>query len=517
MTIHDLDVKRTGITLSLQHMDLLDIVSAKDINELKQRTYAMTNFTIDTLNNIFLSQKPLQSLKNDCFFAYKNTLISYSHYYYDNYGYMINNFKLIEYIKTTIDLTDDEYQKIDELKYIKNKKKIISFINHNFSKHVSQYIFDVQLMYMTIEKDGIKITSYESFEKLYEEFKKYHIINCDEITSYRSAMTLDGRYRPYRLQRAMDFAKRHGKTLRLDALIFYMDTPNWIYSLRNNQKNHEYVYKHILAYTDNVVATIKEFNTKNNTNIAETITLLNEPLNRFPGQFEARYSLRNDVGKHLPTFIKTWLKNDNYAPGWLLFLNIEDIYNIGKHIKEQLNINLMLNECYLESKLKLKTFINEVIKPIKKLEDQNDRKIIDLIGTQLHTDVDVPTCSIEESFEMLSEQKIPFEITEFDVFVSPDKIQASSTTDINLYKSWYVHDVYKLVNKYATNINVITIWSINDDMNFMINIMNNSIYKTNLYREKHNIKTLPYLTNILGGYYDTHMNERIYLSEMDNE
>ena len=517
MTIHDLDVKRTGITLSLQHMDLLDIVSAKNTNELKQRTYAMKNFTIDTLNNIFISPKSLQSLKNDCFFAYKNTLISYSYYHYDNYGYLFNNLKLIEYIKETIDLTDDEYQKIDELKYIKNKKKIISFIKHNFSKHISQYIFDVQLMYMTIEKDGIKITSYESFEKLYEEFKKYNVINCDEITSYRSAMTLDGRYRPYRLQRAMDFAKRHGKTLRLDALIFYMDTPNWIYSLRKNQKNHDYVYEHILEYTDNVVATIKEFNTKNNTNIAETITLLNEPLNRFPGPFEARYSLRGNISKHFPMVIKTWLKNDNYAPGWLLFLNIEDIYNIGKHIKEQLNIKLMFNECYLESQHKLKIFINEVIKPIRDLEDQNNEKIIDLIGTQLHTDVDVPIYSIEESFEMLSEQNIPFEITELDIFVSPDKIRVSSIIDINLYKSWYVHDVYKLINKYSTNINVVTIWSINDDMNFMINIMNNSIYKTNLYRNKHNLKELPYLTNILGGYYNTHMNERIYLPEMDNE
>ena len=104
-------------------MDLLDIVSAKDINELKQRTYAMKNFTIDTLNNIFLASKSLQSLKNDCFFAYKNTLISYSHYHYDSYGYLINNLKLIEYVKTTIDLTDDEYQKIDELQYIKNKKR----------------------------------------------------------------------------------------------------------------------------------------------------------------------------------------------------------------------------------------------------------------------------------------------------------------------------------------------------------------------------------------------------------
>ena len=376
MTIHDLDVKRTGITLSLQHMDLLDIVSAKDINELKQRTYAMKNFTIDTLNNIFISSKSLQSLKNDCFFAYKNTLISYSHYHYhyDNYGYLINNFKLIEYIEKTIDLTDDEYQKIDELKYIKNKKKIISFINHNFSKHVQQHVFDVQLMYMTIEKDGIKITSYENFEKLYKELQKYDVINCDEISSYHAMVTLDGRYNTYRLQRAMDFAKRHGKTLRLDALIFYMDTPNWVYTLKRNQKNHDYVYNHLIEYTDNVVATIKEFNTKNNTNIVETITLLNEPLNRFPGQFEARYSLRSNISKHLPTLIKTWLKNDNYDPGWLLFLNIEDIYNIGKHIKEQLNINLMFNECYLESQHKLKIFINEVIKPIREIEIHTQQK-----------------------------------------------------------------------------------------------------------------------------------------------
>lgn len=126
-------------------------------------------------------------------------------------------------------------------------------------------------------------------------------------------ITLDGKYNTYRLQQEMDFAKRHDKTLRLDALIFYVDTPNWVYILKYNQKNHDYIYKYILTYTYNVVTTVKAFNTHNNINITEIITLLNEPINLFLGPFEACYNLRSNVHQHLPILIKTWLKDDNDA------------------------------------------------------------------------------------------------------------------------------------------------------------------------------------------------------------
>jgi hypothetical protein len=51
-------------------------------------------------------------------------------------------------------------------------------------------------------------------------------------------------------------------------------------------------------------------------------------------------------------------------------------------------------------------------------------------------------------------------------------------------------------------------------MNFVVNKMNDSIYQDNIKREKQGLKPKPYLTNILGGYYDSHMNERLYLPEI---
>lgn len=498
-------------------MDLLDIVSAKTIEELKSITYTIKNLFQTELDHIFAYNKNLEALKKDCFNAYKRNIISRNRYYYNEYGFLENNLKYIEYIKQTSVLTNEEIYKLEEMKYIKDRKKLIRFITKNFHPNIIRDIFNAQVEYMTIEKEGIKITEYDYFVKLAKEVEKYDIINCDEITSYHSFVTYDGRYSTYRLKRALDFAHRRNKQLRLDAVIFYMDTPEWVYQLRKNIKNSEYIFNHILGYVSEIINTVNEFNMNHNTNIVETITLLNEPINRFPGPFEARYSPRNEVGLHLYCQHSKWLKDDNLRPGWLRLLTIEQICKLGTYIKTNSNIKIMINECYLECYKKMETFLNKVIYPIQEYEKKYNVKIIDVIGTQIHTDVDTPICDIEQSFETLFSLKLPLEVTELDVFVSPGKIKVASHYDITLYKSWYMHDLYKIFNNYASLLQCITIWSISDSMNFMLSIINDKIYKENIYREKHNIKTKQYEVNVLGGYYDSHMNERLYIPEIGYE
>ena len=514
LTIHDLNISKKGITLSLQHMDLIDIILTNSVDELKQLAYSLKNLLPHDLEQIFAYDKPLETLKQDCFHAYRSNLMHYSRYYHHEFGYLDNNIKYIEYIKAHYDLLDDEIDKLEELQFIKTRKKIIRFITKNFRPEIVRNIFDAQIEYMTIEKDGLKLTSYEHFEKLAREIKKYDIINCDEIASYRSVVTYDGRYNTYRLNRALQFAYKHNKKLRLDAVIFYLDTPTWVETLKNNSKNQEYIFNHLLGYIDKLITTVNEFNKNYNTDIVETITLLNEPLNRFPGPFEADYSPRKDVRSHFCLPHKKLLKSDNLRPGWLRLLSIEHICKLGVYIKTNSSINIMINECYLEKYRKMDVFINSIIRPIQNYEEQNNIKIIDIIGTQMHIDVDVPSCDVERSLDALSKLKIPYEVTEFDVFVAPDKIEVASHHDITLYKSFYVHDLYKIFENHSPLLQCVTIWSINDYMNFVVNKMNDSIYQDNIKREKQGLKPKPYLTNILGGYYDSHMNERLYLPEI---
>ena len=77
-----------------------------------------------------------------------------------------------------------------------------------------------------------------------------------------------------------------------------------------------------------------------------------------------------------------------------------------------------------------------------------------------------------------------------------------------------MHDLYKIFNKYSPMLQCITIGSINDYMNFMVSVLNDKVYKENLYNQKHNLKLKPYYANVLGGYYDSQMNERFYLPEI---
>ena len=495
-------------------MDLIDIVSANTIEELKQLVYSLKNLNHETLKQIFRCHKDLNVLKEECFHSYKSSLMSRERYYYNEFGFLDNNIRLSEYIKSTQELTGKEYEKIEEWKYIKKKEKSMRFIIKNFRPDISRAMFDAQLNYMTVEKDGVKLTSFESFIKLANEVNKYDIINCDDISSYSSFITYDGRYNTYKLERALSFAFKRNKKLRLDAIISPENAPSWIYLLKNNTKNQQYVFDHMLVYIDKLLSTIKEFNENNNVDIVDTIPLLNEPLNRHSGPFEAHYSLRKDVGLHLCFANKKWLKDENLRPGWMRILDIEHVCKLGTYIKSNSNAKLMINESYLEVYRKMQVFIEQVIVPIQKYEIENNVKIIDTIGTHLHVDVDVPVCDIDQSLETLLLLNIPIEVTSFDAYVAPDKISVASHQDITLYKSWYMHDLYKVFNKYSSILKCITIGSINDYMNFMVSVLNDKVYKENLYNQKHNLKLKPYYANVLGGYYDSQMNERFYLPEI---
>ena len=77
-----------------------------------------------------------------------------------------------------------------------------------------------------------------------------------------------------------------------------------------------------------------------------------------------------------------------------------------------------------------------------------------------------------------------------------------------------MHDLYKVFNAYNELLNCVTIWSINDYMNFMIDVLNKQIYKENQYNWKHKLPEKQYVGNVLGGYYDSQMNERYYLPEI---
>ena len=152
----------------------------------------------------------------------------------------------------------------------------------------------------------------------------------------------------------------------------------------------------LFNYIQDVSAVIKEYHTLNKIIIVDTIEVLNEPLVKFQSQYNSEYSLRSDAIKNKICPKSIWHYDENFAPGWLQFVNINDICQIYKFLKSELpEVKLMISECNLEDADKLNYFMDNVIDYMIEFEEDNRTIIFDSIGTQMHLQIDSFNASID--------------------------------------------------------------------------------------------------------------------------
>jgi GH35 family endo-1,4-beta-xylanase len=510
MQLRNLSVPKKGITLNLQHMDIIDIVSSKSIQELTLRIQRIKQLPNAIMNDIINKNKDdLEKAKIELVSTYKAELLSdiinqNSLLVKERIVKHLSEIVLKGYDKNLYPMYIDKINKLVEMERIEQTTK---FINKNFPENIANQIYQVISDFMPVEKDGIRMTSYDSFVKLSNELKNYNLFNLDDIIKYKSYVNLNGTFNRNKFRRALDFARERNATVRLNALIFYMDTPEEVNSLKLNQKNKKYVFSLLMKYIDDIIDVIKNYQEENDTVIVDTIEVLNEPLIRFQNGYDGFYCPRSYVHRYRLATKRKWLTSDNLAPGWLRFLDMEDICKIYEHIKNELpEVNLMVNECFLERRKKHQAFMHYVVDYMIEYEQKHNTCIFDSIGTQMHLHAEEPICEIEDSLErfIFTDKKI--EITELDVYVDIQTIRVTTKKDLNDYKVYYMDSLFELFEKYKQLISGITIWSISDYMNFMIKKVNESLMND----DRHEREKRPYVSNIYGGYYDEYMNERNY-------
>ena len=510
--ITDLSVDTKGITLNMQQIDLLSIVTADETN-LNQVLANIQNITDEQRQSILSSNKSLAEIKKDLFKMYQDSLTSYVDTNFSLDGKQKELSKRIDFILNNCGLSQEQQRQLVDIVMNNQLYNIPKLISETYDEEVCDRIFKTLIRYMPTEKEGIKSASYESFERLAEHLSDYQVINLDDIAKYGHYVRQDGGFNSDDLIKAFDFARSRGMQTRLNTLLFYMDTPQILESISYEQGKVE--AKSLLErYVENITSVIAKYNNsciqRGEQPTVRTVEIFNELLNRFAMDGNVPYEYRGhiDIDEHRVS--KDNSNYDNLRGGWLRFFEVEELCSIMEIARKNLpNVNLMINECNLEDPRKIEPFKKLVLDKIKAYEQQQGIKLIDSIGTQMHIDSSVSKDDIKTMFDNLSQFGLPIEVTEFDMAIDQNFINSHSQEEIVAFKRQKINDFCDVVAEMQERGNIVgvTIWSVSDTQNFVVYLTNQKIYQKNLEREKQGLKPIPYVRTLYGGYYDSNMQD----------
>ncbi len=510
--IADLSVESKGITLNMQQIDLLSIVTANETN-LNQTLTNIQNVTEEQKHSIMSSNKSLDEVKRDLFKMYQDSLTSYVDSNFSLDGKEKELIKRIEFVLNNCGLSQEQQRQFVDIVRNNQLYDIPKLITETYNKDVSDRIFKTLIRYMPTEKEGIKTTSYESFERLSKHLSNYQIINLDDIAKYGHYVRQDGGFNSDDLIKALDFARSHNMQTRLNTLLFYMDTPPLLESMPLEQGKAE-AQRLLERYVEDITSVIAKYNEdciqKGKQPTVKTVEIFNELLNRFAMDGNVPYEYRGHIDTDKHRITKDNPNYDNLSGGWLRFFEVEELCSIMEIARKNLpNVNLMINECNLEDPRKIEPFKSLVLDKIKTYEQQHGIKLIDSIGTQMHIDSSVSKDQIRAMFENLSTFGLPIEVTEFDMAIDQDFINSHSQEEIEEFKKQKINDFCDVVTEMQEKGNIVgvTIWSVSDTQNFVVSITNQEIYQKNLEREKQGLQPIPYVKNLYGGYYNSDMQD----------
>lgn len=467
--LQDLSVMYRGITLNNQDIDLMMIAGANSPQELQDVLKKITNIKLE-LNTFEMSDSQFLALRELVFSRYLDSLTSREDYLKNR---SVELAKKIEYLRTFGQLTEEEMAKLNNI-LVSSKgdaRAVVKGLNENFTEAQVHEMFKTIRDYTPIEKQGIKEgSSVEISRRLLEEIKnKYNSITIDEEAKYGKIVLADGSFDFEHLSKSLEFAKRLGKQVRLNTLIFYMDCPNELYTLEKTTENKEIVKEKLKAY---VAATTKYVAENGYAETVRSIDIFNELLNRFPMADDVPYKYRGNITQE-DFIMSDGQVNDNVIAGWLKHLNIEDLCDVAMTARGNLpTTDFMYNDDHLTDPKKIEATI-ELFKEIRQYEEKNGVKIIDSIGTQMHIDNDMTKDQMKKMIINLSKFGLPIEITEFDMAMTHD-VEGLANAQVEALRQQKINEIYECVEelKDQCNIRGFTIWSKTDKQNFRVYLEN---------------------------------------------
>ena len=455
--LRDLPVQYQGITLNTQDIDLMLIAGADSLEELQEALLQITNINVDDIS----IEGEFEQIRQTVFNRYLDSLISQNDAI-QNPAILLQ--KRINYLEENSDISPEVVESLKTIiKESKTQKEILQRARETFSSEELHHIFWTMNETMPMEKTGIKQATVESTRNLLKLINSsYTSITLDEVGKYSSVVLGDGTYDFRRLKKGLDFAKKLGKSVRLNTLIFYQDCPQGLYELEKTPGNRARVKAALGSYIDAVTKFIRENDYEDT---VRSIDVLNELLNRFPLSVENPYQYRGTISqKEAPDF-------DNIQSGWLKHLEIEDLCDVLVRARRNLpKTDFMYNDDNLIDENKLPPTL-AILQRIKSWEKRNQVQIIDSIGTQMHVDNDITKEQIKNMLQTLNTLNLPIEITEFDLTMNRG-VEGLSDLQIEVARQQKLNEIIQGIMDAEINLRGVTIWSKTDTQSFRVYLEN---------------------------------------------
>lgn len=460
MELQELPLEYTGITLNNQDIDLMMIANSETFDDLRERLERITNIKT-TIN----PNASIEDERQRVFDLYMQSLIPKVESLEKP---ELRLSKKIEYLKQSGVLSGEEISIVDEIiSTSSTQQEMVRSLISSYSQNPSKLhqIYKTLRDYTPIEKTGIIGTSLEAYRNLYNQIQqKYNSITIDGEAKYGSIVLDDGTFDFEHLKKSLDFARENGKQVRLNALIFYMDCPEYLYQLPKNEESKRLVKQKL---TDYVSATTKFIAENGYSDVVRSYDVFNELLNRFSMNGEISYMYRGDIPQTGLTV------DDNIKSGWLKHLDISDLCDVIAEARRNLKeSDFMFNDDNWIDPRKIEAN-KELILEIQKYEKEHSVKLIDSIGTQMHIDNDSSKHDIENMIRELSKFGLPIEITEFDIAMTKG-VSGLSDFEIEILRQQKINEVYSVVEELREECNIrgFTIWSKTDRQNFRVSLEN---------------------------------------------
>lgn len=432
-TLLRLPFKVKTLDLNLQQIDLLNIVSAKNMIELKNILKTFENVKINP-SNFSIDYKKMtptdfDRIKKQCFKIYKASLINQcSKSNKDIRSKLIN--KRIDYIASKAHFKPSDQSTLTEIiKFADNLDDVPILLNRKFGKIKTTQILSLLKSFNPIAENGILESSYEDFLNFYSLIHKFNCVTFNKEFSFKKVVNADNTLYFNDIDKCLEFAKRHNFTVKIPSLIEYKSFTNSLYGAKK-----AVIFDKLKLYIDSLTKYLEKYN-KENGLIITTITLFDELL-----EDEIPFRMRN-------------LCENMEDKGWFNKLDFHQLLNLVSIVKTNMhNIKCLYSDTCLIDK-------NKRIALFKLLNNINSLKpnLIDGIGYKMYIDEKINYLELENAIKDLNLIGYPIYIEEFDLSLENKFVNNHSKEECYTIKE----EIYQNIeNTFKNLINFIESFSI---------------------------------------------------------
>lgn len=437
-----------GITLNNQHMDLFEIIDDNSKSE-EQKRKAVVLYLQE-------SKKNKENKKG--------------------IGQLVSIY--VDYTKEKLHLTEEEKEKLittikENINSVFDRNAFVKVLAGNGldnAEEINSTLMEATDSFLNRIKEGITdfiITNdngqidekktYNKVKAFYDYVlssdengrRNFNRINFDDIAAPTGYMAIQNDFtRPKKLEKAMDFCKRHDFTGKINSAFFYMHSH---YPSNPALKTREDIINYYMRYFKNISKDIQNSNVK-------SYDIFNEFVYRDQPQLldngEIQYGERHN-GMHA-------------------LLSVEDFCNIAKKARQMMpNVEFLYNDDGWDTPEKREGIFREIEK-IKSNEDY-EGQLVNSIGMQFHTSINRDYNEIRKAVQECKRRfpNLNINITELDIsekidgfdyeHASNDELQAAARIS-NYRKKQMMNEVKKLASE--GEISELTLWSQSDEMCF---------------------------------------------------